>query len=65
MTRRILGLLGVLVALAPGTLRAQNAQEIMERAWDVYRERMTGIEDYTVTQTVMCRRPVRAERLSR
>jgi hypothetical protein len=53
MTRRILGLLGVLVALAPGTLRAQNAQEIMERAWDVYRERMTGIEDYTVTQTVM------------
>jgi hypothetical protein len=59
MTHRIPALSGVLVALVaciasgPVALGAQSAPEIMERAWDVYEERMTGIDHFTVTQTVM------------
>lgn len=59
MTQRIPALLGLFVVLVactasgPEALDAQSAPEIMERAWEVYQERMTGIDDFTVTQTVM------------
>ena len=46
-------LLASLLALAPGALQAQSAQDIMERAIDAYVDRMEGVNDYTLTHVVM------------
>lgn len=60
MTSRRSALPGLLVllaalapTLAPAAVGAQSASEIMEDALDAYMERMKGVENYTVTQTVM------------
>jgi hypothetical protein len=53
MTRPILVLCGTLALLAPSPIDAQSAQEIMREALDRYEARMSDIDDYTVSQTVM------------
>lgn len=40
-------------ALAVQPLSAQSAQDVLQTALDRYEERMEGIQDYTITQTVM------------
>jgi len=49
---------GLMAALAwavlpSAALHAQSAREVLERAAELHRERMEGVENYTVTQEVM------------